>query len=151
MDPRRFYWTIVFVILVLLVIYFAPIGLRRYAVVQIEHAKRDGVYATPEDGMRDLIENNYGNIERVEIDHAGTNSFDGRSPHVWFVSARVYAAARGDGRKIDEGAYDYPGSYFLHTDEGWVHVPEGRLPVWVGRAMAWFELFGCDRDAGNCR
>jgi hypothetical protein len=33
-------------------------------------------------------------IQRIEIDHAGPNAFDGSNPHIWFVTARVYAERR---------------------------------------------------------
>lgn len=127
-----------------------PRALRAYAIARIESAKREGVYADPVVGMRELIEQSYREVERVEIVQAGTNSFDGSRPHVWFVTARVYGGVRGDGRTIPEGDYDYPGSFFLHIEDGWIHVPEGALPRLVGRAMERFELYGCNATTGNC-
>ena len=127
-----------------------PSVLRAYAIGRIESAKQEGIYADPADGMRDLIRQSYRDTERIEIVSAGTNSFDGRQPHVWFVTARVYGGVRGDGKAIPAGEYDFPGSFFLHIDDGWVHLPEGAFPRLVGRAMERFELYGCDAATGNC-
>ena len=93
-------------------------------------AKHEGIYASAEEGMRARIAHTWQNIDRIEIEYAGPNEKDGRDPHVWFVVARVWL--QGQER------YQYPGSYFLHVNEGWVHVPEGRLPALVG---AWMRLF----------
>lgn len=151
MTRRRFGWLIVVVVLIAVAVGLWPSALRWYAITQIEQAKREGIYGSPEEGMRDLIARHYRDIERVVIDHAGTNRFDGRMPHIWFVTARVYAAARGDGKVISPGQFDYPGSYFLRIDDGWVHVPEGAFPELVGRAMERFELYGCDNKENNCK
>lgn len=132
-------------------VWLGPSAWRAYAVARIESAKRHGIYADPVAGMREKIEQSYRDIARIEIVHAGTNSFDGRQPHVWFVTARVYAARRGDGKALAAGEYDFPGSFFLHVDDGWVHLPEGSFPRLVGRAMERFELYGCDAATGNCR
>jgi len=35
--------------------------------------------------------------------------------------------------------YDFPGSFYIKVREGWVHVPEGAFPVFIGRMM---EVFG---------
>ena len=89
-----------------------------YMTAALKTAKSAGVYATPQEGMRARIADHYTGVERIEIDHAGTNSFDGSNPHVWFVSARVWAAERGDGKAIPAGGYDYPGSFFLQVQDG---------------------------------
>ena len=92
-------------------------------------AKHEGVYASPEEGMRARIAHRWRNVERIEIKYAGPNERDGGDPHVWFVSARVWLEG--------QERYQYPGSFFLQVEEGWVHVPEGRLPELVG---TWMEL-----------
>jgi hypothetical protein len=135
----------------LVLIWFVAFGWRTYTIAQVEKAKRDGVFTTPTDGMVALIQQNYRNVHKVEIENAGTNSHDGSNPHVWFVAAKVWADARGDGKSIAPGSYDYPGSYFLQVDNGWVHVAEGALPELVGSGMDRFELYGCRRESGNCR
>jgi hypothetical protein len=90
-------------------------------------AKHEGIYASPEEGMRVLIAHTWRNVDRIEFEYAGPNERDGRDPHVRFVVAKVYL--QGQER------YQYPGSYFLRLEEGWVHVPEGRLPRLVGTWM----------------
>jgi len=105
-------------------------------------ARREGVYATPEDGMLARIERGWLDVERVEIERAGPNARDGSQPHVWFVVARVWAARRGDRTPVGGPGYDLPGSFFVHTRDGWVHVSEGRLPVLVGWLM---DRYGYER------
>jgi hypothetical protein len=101
-----------------------------HGAVVLALAKHEDIYASPEEGMRARIAQTWRNVERIEIEYAGPNERDGRDPHVWFVSARV--------RVQGQERYHYPGSYFLHVEEGWVHVPEGRLP-WL--AGTWMRLF----------
>jgi hypothetical protein len=54
----------------------------------------------------------------------------------------VRAAARVDGFPIGRNGCDAPGTYFLHTREGWVQVPEGAFPEWIGIWMDAFHLAG---------
>ena len=98
-------------------------------------ARREGVYPTPEDGMLARIPRSWIDVERVEIERAGPNARDGSQPHVWFVVARVWATRRSDWTPVGGPGYDLPGSFFLRVSDGWVHVPEGRLPVLVGWLM----------------
>lgn len=98
-----------------------------HTAVVLALAKDEGVYASPEEGMRTLIAHTWRDIDRIEIEYAGPNKHDGRDPNVWFVSARVWL--QGQER------YQYPGSFFLQVEEGWVHVPEGRFPQLVGKWM----------------
>jgi hypothetical protein len=150
MNRKIVGWAALTALFIIGAVWLATDGWRDYAIRQIESAMRAGIYASPEEGMRELIADSYTGIERIEIDYAGTNSFDGRSPQIWFVTARVYAAARGDGKAIREGEFDLPGSYFLHVNDGWVLMPEGAFPELVGRAMERFELYGCDKEKHNC-
>lgn len=110
-----------------------------HTTISLEIAKREGVYATPEDGMRVLVTESWVDVERVEIEYAGTNSFDGSNPHVWFVVAKVWAARRADGKAVGWRGYDSAGSFFLRVGDGWVHVPEGKFPEFIGFGM---RLFG---------
>lgn len=110
-----------------------------YTAVQLKIARIEGVYPTPEDGMHMRVTESWVDIEKVEIVYAGTNSFDGSSPHVWYVIADVRAASRGDGKPVHPRGYDSAGSFFLRVQDGWVHVPEGRFPELVGLGM---QLFG---------
>lgn len=62
---------------------------------------------------------------QVKILYAGTNSFDGSDPHIWYVIAEVRASARSDGSELGHNGCDAPGSFFLQLKDGnWVHVPK---------------------------
>jgi len=117
------------------------IGIGIYSTVHLQIQKGDGIYRTPEEGMRTKIARSYTGIERIEIEYAGTNSFDGSFPDVWFVIAKVWAASRSDGKALSKG-YSNPGSFFLRVPEGWVHVPEGKFPEVIGLG-SW--IFGLSR------
>jgi hypothetical protein len=133
------------VALLLLVLQFTPIlavGSWAHMTLTLEAARREGVYATPEEGMRAQIEESWIDIQRVEIDRAGPNARDGSQPHVWFVTARVWAARRWEGQPLSARGYDLAGSFFLRLHDGWVHVPEGQLPRLVGRLMTLYGYEG---------
>jgi hypothetical protein len=94
--------------------------------------------------MRTLIARSYVAPGTIEIAYAGTNSFDGSEPHVWYVIACIWGGTRADGSPVGSArhAYDQPGSYFLAAKDGWVHVPEGALPEFIGYWMKVFALAG---------
>jgi hypothetical protein len=110
-----------------------------YTYAQLANARAKGVYATPEEGMLAMAEKYYTADRDVKILYAGTNSFDGSVPHVWYVIAEVRASARVDGSELGHNGCDAPGSFFLQTREGWVHVPEGAFPGFMG---FWMKVFG---------
>ncbi len=113
-----------------------------YTTVQLKNARAKGVYTTPEQGMQALAEKYYAADREVKIVYAGTNSFDGSNPHVWYVIAEVRATARADGSELGSNGCDAPGSFFLQTREGWVHVPEGAFPTYMGFWMKVFDWAG---------
>ena len=113
-----------------------------YTTIVVQRAIEKGVYPSPEAGM---IENSYAyyaEIEKMEIMYSGPNSFDGSQPHVWYVIAHIYGAVKKDGQpeKTYYGkAYIVPGGYYVHTKEGWVQMPEGFFPEYLG---FWMQVFG---------
>ncbi|MCL4561589.1 MAG: hypothetical protein M1281_13375 [Chloroflexi bacterium] len=109
-----------------------------YTVTNLERARKNGVYASPEAGIRAIIAKSYLGIQKIEIEHAGTNSFDGSNPHVGFAIARVWADRRSDGTLLPVSG-DFPGSFFLQMKDGWVHVGEGYFPEFIG---FWMKIFG---------
>ena len=115
-----------------------------YTATRLELAKKEGVYDSVEEGMLSRIERRYNDIERIQLEHAGSNSFDGTNPHVGFAVAKVWAGSRRDGSPVGNQRhnYDFPGSYFLHTKQGWVHMPEGAFPEFIGFWMKVFDLAG---------
>lgn len=110
-----------------------------YTSAQLARASARGVYDSAEEGIRSRLEERYVGIERIDILYAGTNSFDGSRPQVWYVIAEVRARSRADGSSLGENGCDAPGSFFLQTEEGWVWVPEGAFPQIVG---FWMDMFG---------
>jgi len=115
-----------------------------YTKIQLYRASADGVYATAAEGMAKKIEEHYIEPNRYHILYAGTNSFDGSDPHVWYVIACVWGEYRKDGSPIGSHRHDYdqPGSYYLNTKDGWVHVSEGAFPELIGLWMKVFNLAG---------
>ena len=110
-----------------------------YTAVQLNIAQAKGVYSSPEQGMIARAEQYYTADRQVKILHAGTNSFDGTKPHIWYVIAEIRASARADGSALGHNGCDAPGSFFLQTKEGWVHVSEGAFPGFIG---FWMDVFG---------
>ncbi len=100
-----------------------------------------GVYPSAEAGMTALIERAFVNPEDYQIIYAGTNSFDGSQPHVWYVLACVWGGTRRDGSPVGSArhVYDQPGVFFLNTRDGWVLAPEGVFPTALGY---WMQLYG---------
>lgn len=113
-----------------------------HMVMVLATAKRQGVYPTAADGMRARVAESWLDVENVEIVRAGPASFSGSDPHVWFVVAKVWAAKRGGGKPIGQRGFDLGGSYFLHVQDGWVHVAEGSFPPLVGLCMRLFNYWG---------
>jgi hypothetical protein len=127
-------------ILLMIPLFFA--GSWVYATGQLTLAKAKGIYTTPEEGMKQILLKGAGDnpVERVEIRLAGVDNHDGSQPHVWYVTAWVFADQRPDGKTTPRGYGG--GSYFLRVEEGWVHMPEGAFPNFIGWVMALYGLEG---------
>lgn len=115
-----------------------------YTNIQLHFASERGIFSSAEEGMRDFIAKNYVAPDKYQIIYAGTNSFDGSSPHVWYVIACVWGGHRLDGSSpgSERHAYDQPGIFFLNAKEGWVFMPEGAFPELLGFWMKVFNLAG---------
>jgi len=103
-----------------------------YTSVQLASRALEGTVFLPEQGMQAIIAKGYTADRNVKILYAGTNSFDGSQPHIWYVIAEVRASARADGSALGKNGCDGPGLFFLQTKEGWVHMPEGAFPGFIG-------------------
>jgi len=117
-----------------------------YAVSHLELAKRDGVYASPEEGVRARAAALEG-VEGVEIRMvgAGPSARDGSLPHVWFARADVrFEPPRRDDRR----PWESWGSYYLRVEDGWVHIGEGAFPRLIGRLMELYDLEGAGEREG---
>ena len=113
-----------------------------YTTTQLRIARSKGVYASAEQGMLAMVDEHYPADRDVKILYAGTNSFDGRQPHIWYVIAEVHASSRADGSELGHNGCDAPGLFYLQTKEGWVFVPEGAFPEFIGFWMKVFDLAG---------
>ncbi len=115
-----------------------------YTTSVLRLARTEGTFATAEEGMNALIAKGYVHPSDTQIIYAGTNSFDGSQPHVWYVIACVWGGTRADGSPVGSARhpYDQPGTFFLDTRDGWVHVGEGYFPEVLGFWMKFYGLAG---------
>jgi len=113
-----------------------------YTSIQLSIASSKGVYDSPEQGMLAMADQYYARDKTVKILYAGPNARDGSEPHVWYVIAEVRASARADGSEMGRNGCDAPGSFFLQTTDGWVHVNEGAFPGFMGFWMDVFHMAG---------
>lgn len=120
------------------------LGTWGFAKSQLALAKDQGIYASPEEAILARANLGWGQAQVIGIEnvHAGPNYHDGSLPHVWFGGADVYLDRVPEGGRWDHYAI---GSYYLHVDQGWVHVPEGALPEYIGWVMALYGLEGARR------
>jgi hypothetical protein len=70
----------------------------------------------------DHILHGYEGTERCEITYAGSISFDGRNPHIWYVISRVWTGKDSQTRSVgqDSKEYETPGRFWLNTKAEWV-------------------------------
>ncbi|MGA9531760.1 MAG: hypothetical protein WBR18_03510 [Anaerolineales bacterium] len=115
------------------------LGIWAYAASQLALAKQEGVYRTAEEAVIASNSEGWGGAEVVGIDyvHAGPDSSNSL-PHVWFGGATVFLDRVPTGGTRD---YYVNGSFYIHTRDGWVHVPEGAFPQFIGWVM---ELYGME-------
>ena len=125
-------------IVALVLLFF--VGSWAYAASQLTLAKSEGIYATVEEGVIARNNRSLGSAKVIRIENvwAEPNSRT-TQPHVWFGGATVYLD------RIPEG-YDWDhynaGSFYIHIREGWVHVPEGAFPEFIGWVMELYNMEG---------
>jgi hypothetical protein len=136
-QPPRLLW-IVLAVVSLIPLFFVSIWL--YAISQIALAKQEGVYPSPEEAVVSRLSQGWGGAEVVKLEEvrANINQHDGSQPHVWFGGARVYLDRIPLGGTRDNYS---AGSYYVQVENGWVHIPEGAFPVFIGWVM---ELYGLE-------
>jgi hypothetical protein len=121
---------------------------RMYTIAALNWARSDGVFATPQDGAIFNANRGYCGVERVEIDQNSANSFDGSNPHIWYVIYTVYAKTRAPcdslhpGAPLDHQTYERGGQFYLNVKDGWVMMPEGMFPEFIGFWMKVLNLAG---------
>ena len=94
--------------------------------------------------MNALIAKAYIHPRDSQIIYAGTNSFDGSEPQVWYVIACVWGGTRSDGSPVGSARHDYdqPGVFFVAARDGWVRVGEEYFPEVLGFWMRFYGLAG---------
>ena len=121
---------------------------KQYTIDALNWARSQGVYETPQQGVIDRANQKYCGIQKIDIEQAATNSFDGSDPHIWFVFFTVYAQSHAPcdpehhGSPLHHQTYEKGGSFYLNTQEGWVWMPEGRFPEFIGYWMKKLDLAG---------
>jgi hypothetical protein len=133
-----------FAVLVLVATFAIVLGSWSFTINHLNAARSIGIFPSPADGMWTLIQSGWTGIQDVRIFDV-QETFIGGGSHIWFVSACVWAESRVDGSAVGSPThdFDYPGSYFVNTHEGWVLIPETSSPLFVG---FWMKIFGL---AGN--
>jgi hypothetical protein len=132
----------------ILVFAVGPKLAEQYTIQSLAWARSRGVYDTPQQGVVASANREYCGIEKVEIEQAATNSFDGSDPHVWYVLFTVYAKSHAPcdpghpGMALTHQTFERGGSFYLDTKDGWVWMPEGRFPEFIGHWMKKLDLAG---------
>jgi len=118
-----------------------------FTTTRLNAARSIGVFPSPSEGQLMLVQSGYVGIKEARIVSAEQETFPlGGGHHVWFVTVCVWAKARADGSPVGSAThdFDYGGSYFVDTHEGWVLMPEASSPLFVGFWMPIFDLAGDD-------
>jgi hypothetical protein len=103
-----------------------------------------GVFQSPTEGMQNAIDEGYVGIQEAWIGMAVPETGPGGAPYIWFVTSCVWADSRADGSPVGSSTHDFDfgGSYYLQTKQGWVLMPETSNPLFVAFWMKVFDLEG---------
>lgn len=114
-----------------------------YAASQLALAKNEGIYSTPEEAVIGTNSQDRGGaqVARIENVRARPNRRNAQ-PHVWFGGAAVYLDRVPQGGNRDHYS---AGSFYIQVRDGWVHVPEGAFPEFIGWVMELYGLEGVQR------
>jgi hypothetical protein len=112
-----------------------------YAKGHLAVAKARGVYPTPEEAILARFSEGWGgaNVVSIKHVHAGPNDPNRSQPHIWFGGADVYLD------RIPQGGrrtHYVTGSFYVRVEDGWVYMPEGAFPPYVGWVMSLYGLEG---------
>lgn len=110
-----------------------------YSMAALRYARFSGVYPTIQAEVTASVNEYYTGVREIEFEYAGSNSFDGSNPHIGYVMYTVHAEKHADGTPLNRGTYEHGGHFCLKTREGWVMMPEGFFPQYVG---FWMKLVG---------
>jgi hypothetical protein len=114
-----------------------------YAASQLALAKNKGIYTSVEEAVNQRHSQGWGGAQVVKVEDvwASVNRHDGSQPHVWFGGAKIFLDRKPKGY---DKTYYASGSYYLHVKEGWVHMPEGAFPEFIGWVMELYNMEGVD-------
>jgi hypothetical protein len=117
------------------------VGTWGYAVGQISLAKSRGIYLSPEEAVLARLTEGWGGATVIAIENlqVSPNDPDGSLPHVWFGGGDVYLDRIPEGGRRDHYA---AGSFYVRIRDGWVYMPEGAFPTYVGWLMELYKLEG---------
>ena len=115
-----------------------------YAASQLALAKNEGIYASPEEAIIARHSQGWGGASVIKLEdiQASPNNHDGTLPHVWFGGATVYLDRIPDGGSHSQYS---TGSFYLHIRDGWVYLPEGAFPGFIGWVMELYNLEGVNQ------
>src|SRR5512134_2586303 len=90
-------------------------------------ARSFGSFPSPTEAMMTDIRVGWVGIKEAWIRSAEPETALGGGPHVWFVTACVWAESRADGSPVGSAThdFDFPGGYYVETKDGWVPMSEG--------------------------
>jgi hypothetical protein len=113
-----------------------------YAASQLALAKNAGIYPTVEEAIIGNNREGWGDasVVRIENIHAGPNR-QNVQPHVWFGGATVTLDRVPEGHTRDSFQ---SGSYYLRVQDGWILMPEGAMPEFIGWVMELYNMEGVD-------
>ncbi|MGE5225043.1 MAG: hypothetical protein ACM3PY_21620 [Omnitrophica WOR_2 bacterium] len=127
-------WACLFLV-ALVPLYFG--GIWAYAASQLALAKNDGVYPTPEAAILATNSQGWGGAKVIRVEGI-TAEQEVAHPQVWFGRATVYLDRIPEGLNKD---YYHSGTFYIHVRDGWVQMPEGTFPEFIGWVM---ELYGME-------
>lgn len=115
-----------------------------YTTSQLHLAKRDGIYASPAEGLRIRAAAVQGaQLLRIEELESGLAWGDGRLPHVGFAVGRVSYDRPPTGWRQSS---NYWGHYYIRVREGWVRMPRSAYPNFIGQMIEIYGLEGAGEE-----
>lgn len=84
----------------------------------------------------------YSTDHDVKILYAGPNWGNGYQSYSWYVIAEIRASSHVNGSEMRHNGCDAPGLAYLQTRDGWVYIPDGAFPGFIGFWMGLFNMAG---------
>jgi hypothetical protein len=111
-----------------------------YTASQLELAKNQGIYNSPEEAVIARNSGGFGGAEVVRIEDVRARPNRGHPQSlVWFGRATVYMDRVPQGYTWTQYS---AGSFYIRVREGWVHVSEGAFPEFIGWVMRLYKMEG---------